>query len=149
MDKNGNAIKQNLIPIAKTIVVTAIVTIGLLMILALLLLKAGFNDKMVLIGLGVIYFAANMAGGFIVGKGKKTFYMGHCSRSYIFSCAFISILPCDRSGVSGRDACDCRSVMLCRRGLCRRNNKLKTYENQDGASMVCLFSLALYFRGGL
>ena len=30
MDKNGNAIKQNLIPIAKTIVVTAIVTIGLL-----------------------------------------------------------------------------------------------------------------------
>ena len=54
MDKNGNAIKQNLIPIAKTIVVTAIVTIGLLMILALLLLKAGFNDKMVLIGIGVI-----------------------------------------------------------------------------------------------
>lgn len=71
MDKNGNAIKQNLIPIAKTIVVTAIVTIGLLMILALLLLKAGFNDKMVLIGIGVIYFAANMAGGFIIGKVKE------------------------------------------------------------------------------
>lgn len=71
MDKNGNAIKQNLIPIAKTILVTAIVTIALLMILALLLLKIGFNDKTVLIGIGVIYFAANMAGGFIIGKVKE------------------------------------------------------------------------------
>ena len=71
MEKKGNAIKENLIPVAKTIVVTAIVTIALLMVLALLLLKAGFEDKTVLIGIGVIYFAANMAGGFIIGKVKE------------------------------------------------------------------------------
>ena len=71
MEKKGNVVKENLIPVAKTIVVTAIVTIVLLMVLALLLLKAGLEDKTVLIGIGVIYFAANMAGGFIIGKVKE------------------------------------------------------------------------------
>lgn len=71
MEKKGNAIKENIIPVAKTIVVTAIVTIAMLMILSLLLLKVGFEDKTVLIGIGVIYFAANMAGGFIIGKVKE------------------------------------------------------------------------------
>lgn len=78
MEKKGNAIKENIIPVAKTIVVTAIVTIAMLMILALLLLKVGFEDKTVLIGIGIIYFAANMAGGFIIGKvkGKRRFIWG-------------------------------------------------------------------------
>lgn len=71
MDRKGNAVKENLIPIAKTIVVTAIVTIILLMILALILLKAGLEDKTVLIGIGIIYSAANMAGGFIIGRVKE------------------------------------------------------------------------------
>lgn len=64
-------IKEKILPVVKTVVAAAIVTVLLLMILALLLLKAGFLDKTVLIGIGIIYFIANVAGGFILGRVKE------------------------------------------------------------------------------
>ncbi len=78
MEGKKDSIKEKIIPVLKTIVAAAIVTVLLLMILALLLLKVGFSDKTVLIGIGIIYFIANMAGGFILGrvKEKKRFIWG-------------------------------------------------------------------------
>lgn len=71
MEKREKLIRDLAMPIVKTVTVTVIVTILLLLILTLLLYKLKFSDNIVLIGIGIIYFVSNLAGGFIIGKVKE------------------------------------------------------------------------------
>lgn len=71
MNKQENTIKSMVVPIVKTVIAVAAVTVIMLLILSLLLYKLKFGDKILLVGIGVIYFVSNLVGGFIIGKVKE------------------------------------------------------------------------------
>lgn len=71
MEKNHPGVAKAALSVLKTVIAVVIVTIVLLLILAFLLYKLKFSDKIVLIGIGIIYFVANFVGGFIIGKVKE------------------------------------------------------------------------------
>lgn len=70
MENKDNIVMKMVMPIIKTVVAVVIVTIVLLLILALMLYKLKFQDNVILICIGVIYFVANLIGGLIIGKVK-------------------------------------------------------------------------------
>ena len=95
MEKGKNVIREKVLPVAKTVAAAAVVTAVLLLILAFLLYKLKFSDNILMIGIGVIYFLANFAAGFIIGKVKeqKRFIWGMAvGASYFVILALVSFL---------------------------------------------------------
>ncbi|MBQ6814780.1 MAG: TIGR04086 family membrane protein [Lachnospiraceae bacterium] len=70
--------KRDLLQVLKAVIVVAAVTAVLLLLLAFLLFKFNLSDGVVATGIIIIYFLANFAGGFIIGKvrGEKKFIWG-------------------------------------------------------------------------
>lgn len=95
MERRENVVKDMVLPVIKTVAAVMIVTAVLLLILSFLLYKLRFSDNILLIGIGIIYFLANMAGGFIIGKVKeqKRFIWGmSVGFTYFVILAFVSFL---------------------------------------------------------
>ncbi|MGI6011505.1 MAG: TIGR04086 family membrane protein [Ruminococcus sp.] len=63
--------KNRLITLLKSLIMAYVVTVVLLLLLAFLLLKLELNEKMVSVGIALIYIISCFAGGFLAGKKIK------------------------------------------------------------------------------
>lgn len=70
--------KRNVLQVLKAVIAVAAVTAILLLLLSFLLFKFNLSDKAVMIGIMLIYFISNFAGGFVIGKvrGERKFIWG-------------------------------------------------------------------------
>ena len=102
--KNGGrqGIEQRGTDILKALLCAYVVTGILLLVLTLLLYKAGLSEENVNAGIILIYVISTFSGGFVIGKltGTRKFLWGLPSGSDIF-CAFAVDLPWDLSLAAG------------------------------------------------